>query len=303
MRPLRRRDRLDRRLADGRLRSRHVRAVARALAGAADTVVERSACAAEGPVGCDAVRVRGRHVRFDADPRAAGDDAKAAAALANDLAARGAPRLAETFAAAFAIAADDYGVYRLLSPPEGSDAPRVVAVAGRAATGKSTLARAVARRLAAPRVSTDRVRDALLDALPDRLAHELAWDPDFAAQVYGGVLERAAFALASGRSVVLDGCFRSPEQRSDAAALAARHGAVFVLAICESPPGEVAARLRHRDERDDVRPGSWREIADLASRSWEEPRDDEPGERRRIDTTWGRRAQLRALGLGPEARA
>jgi predicted kinase len=109
--------------------------------------------------------------------------------------------------------------------------------------------------------------------------------------------------LGSGRSVVLDGCFRSPEQRRDAAALAARHGAAFVLAICEAPPDEIAARLQHRDERDDVLPGSWQQIAELANRSWEEPRDDEPGERCRIDTHRRRRAQLRALGLRKDARA
>jgi predicted kinase len=296
---VRRRDRIDRRIAAGRLRGRHVRAVARALARPrSGRTIGRGRT--PGPLACDRVWVRGRRVRFGVDP---GDAAAGAAALARDLAARGARRHAELFAAAWSLATDGYGIYRFLAPPGDGAVPRLIAVGGRVATGKSTLAEAIARRIAAPQVSTDSVRAALLDPLPERVAHELAWEPDFAARVYGGVLARAELALASGRSVVLDGCFRSPEQRRDAAALAERHGAAFVFAVCNSPADEIAARLRHRDARDRVPPGSWRAVAEAANRWWEPPRDDEPGELLSVDTSRRRSAQLRAVGIGAEARA
>ncbi len=97
------------------------------------------------------------------------------------------------------------------------------------ATGKSTLARAVSRRLAAPRVEADRVGHALLTPLPDGVAHRRIWEGDFAARVYLGMFRRAGDVLAGGRPVVLDACFADAGRRAEAAALAARHGAALRL--------------------------------------------------------------------------
>jgi predicted kinase len=278
-------DRLDRRLAARRLSARHVRAVARALADLCE-----GPGPARGGLSCESVYVRRNAVHFAAAPgRIGGDEV---AALVHELAARGGARRAEQLAAAFALAADDYAFYRRLDPLDAE--PLVIATGGRVASGKSTVAKAVARRLAAPRVVADRVREALLE---DGSGHELAWAPDFGERVYAGLLARAEDALASRRTVVLDACFPTAARRRAAAALADRHGARFVFAHCDAPPEEMAARLHQRDVRDGEPAGSWEKIAIDLDAQWERPSAGEPGRPVRIDTHQKRSAWLRALGL------
>ena len=396
--PFRRRDRLDHRLDTGRLRGRHVRAVARALAVLHDgsevcgddepaapltlakrlrayagefaarrdtpgTAVDLQRLLAEqqhflidaieallervgtgrvrrvhGRIGCRSVWVGpAREVRFaEADPRARADVAEDVASLAIDLRARGVPRLAETLAAAYAWAADDYALYRVLDGyardaalrmalapasraavesrgPEPAAylraalttvhrAPIVIAIGGPVASGKSTLAKTVSRRLAAPRVEADRVRRALLEPLPDSVSHERSWDDDFAERVYRGMLRRATDVLHSGRPVVLDACFPDARRRGEAAALAARHAAEFVFVYCDAPTEAVEARLMRRATRDGGPTGGWRAIARIITEQWQPPSAGEPGRQVRIDTGRPRREWLRALGFGTEAR-
>jgi predicted kinase len=282
-------DRLDHRLAAGRLRGRHVRAVARALArrGAGD-----------GLLSCRDVSIgRPRRVRFAAaETRAAGAPAADALSLAQHLAWLGAARRAEQLLAAFALAADEYGVFAGLAPPVRG-AARVIAIGGLVASGKSTVAKAAARQLAAPRVVADRVREALLDDAGARDAHELVWRPEFGERVYAGVLARAGAVLASGRSVIVDACFPNEARRRAAEALAARHRARFVFGWCEAPREEVAERLRLRDARDGVAPGSWEKLARGVEAACEPPRS---GAYVAIDTSRPKRAWLDALGLAKE---
>jgi predicted kinase len=282
-------DRLDHRLAAGRLRGRHVRAVARVLAkrGAGD-----------GLLSCRDVSVgKRRRVGFTAAAtRTAGAPSADALALARHLVWLGAGRRAEQLLAAFALAADDYGVFAGVAPPPRG-APRLIAIGGLVASGKSTVAKAAARRLDAPRVVADRVRASLLDDAGERAAHELAWRPEFGELVYAGLLARAGVALASGRSVVLDACFPNEARRRAAEALAGRHGAGFTFAWCEAPRGVVAGRLRRRDARDGVATSSWEKLARGVEAACEPPR---PGAFVLIDTSRPERAWLRALGLAKE---
>jgi predicted kinase len=281
-------DRLDHRLAAGRLRGRHVRAVARAL-------VERGA--GDGLLSCRDVFVgRRRRVRIAAAQRAPGAPGADAISLARHLVWLGAPRRAEQLLAAFALAADEYAVFAGLPAPAGG-APCVVAIGGLVASGKSTVAKAAARRLGAPRVMADRVRAALLDDAGDEAAHELGWQPAFGERVYAGLFARAGAVLASGRSVVLDACFPSEARRRAAEALAGRHGATFVFGWCEAPREETSERLRRRDARDGVAPGSWEKLARGVEAACEPPR---PGATVALDTSQRKRVWLRALGLAKE---
>jgi predicted kinase len=235
-------------------------------------------------------------VRFAEPPgRVATEDV---AALVGALVAAGAPRRAEQLAAAYAFAADDYALYRKLTPLGGE--PLVVATGGGVACGKSTVAKAVSRRLAAPRIAGDRVRRALAAEAP---GHELAWAPSASARVYAGLLERADAVLTGRRSLVLDACFPTARERRAVAALAARHGARFVFACCDAPPAELAARLRLRDLRDAVAPGSWEKIASEIEARWEPPEAGEPGSVVHVDTSLSRAAWLQALGLATRERA
>ena len=228
--------------------------------------------------------------------RFAEDAATHPIALARDLESRGAERLAEQLLTAYALAADDYGVLRKLAAPARGEA-LVIAVGGLVASGKSTVAKLVSRRLGAPRVVADRVRRALLEEAGDGLAHELTWEADFGARVYAGMLARAADVLASGRSVVLDACFPTEAQRDAVAGLAVRHGARFVFVHCDAPREDFVARFGLRDARDGVAPGSWAKLAHEVEARWEPPRR---GAHAHLDTSLPRAAWLRALGLAKE---
>ena len=150
-------------------------------------------------------------------------------------------------------------------------APLVIAIGGAVATGKSTLARVVSRRLAAPRVEADRVGHALLAPLPDGVAQRRIWEGDFAERVYLGMLRRADDVLAGGRPVVLDACYADARRRAEAAALAARHGVEFVFVHCDAPPEQVEARLARRDSRDGGPDGGWPAIARSVTEQWQAP--------------------------------
>jgi len=250
---------------------------------------------------------------------AVGDVAEDVAALTLALRARGAERRAEQLAAAYALAVDDYAIYRVLEFYERAAAlalaaargsgeradgvaavraalarrrgPLVIAVGGAVASGKSTIAKTIARRLAAPRVVADRVRDALLDSGRAHGVHEALWPrsfaPDFAERVYAGMLRRAADVLASGRPVVLDACFPAARLRQSVAALAEQQAVPYAFVHCDAPPAAIEARLRKRDVRDGTS-GDWQALAArLAARS--EP----PGpDWLRIDTSSPRVAWL-----------
>ena len=370
------RHRLDRRLADGRLRPRHVRAVAAAIAarrercelapdaagpGTPDALAQRLAeraaqleaqrnpelraslgvllayqrlfledgeallrervaagriGALHGALSCASVCVEGgARVRFGAPaPDATGDAAADVARLALDLRARGGSRHAEALVAAYALAADDHGLYPVLAfyerdaacelalaEPSGDadpsrharaalatpgGPPLLVAAGGGAASGKSEVAKALAQRLAAPRVVAARVSAALFGAASNAPVHELWLEPGAAERLYQGVWQRAGAVLASGRSVVLDACLPTAKLRRDAAALAERHGARFVFVQCAPPGAAVQARLRAR--------GWDAAAAELAAR-WSPPGADAPGELLRIDSAQPREEWLAAL--------
>lgn len=210
------------------------------------------------------------------------------AALALDLRARGAHRRAEQLLAAWALAADDYEIFRSFGLADGTTPPLSIATGGAVAAGKSTLAKALSRRIAAPVVVADRVREALLAPLGEAVAHEIGWTREFGERVYDAVFDRADAVLASGRSVVIDACFPRQAQRRAAAALAERHGARFVFVHCDPAPAEIEARLSKREARDG---GEWRSLAASAA-AWEPLRADEPGRHLRLTSN---RAWRRAL--------
>jgi uncharacterized protein len=123
-------------------------------------------------------------------------------------------------------------------------------VGGMPGSGKSTLSGALADRLEATLLSSDRLRKELAGIPPERPAAagygEGLYTPEWTARTYGALLDRAAALLASGESVVLDATWSTAEQRA-----AARHVAEFtsadLVALHCQVPGEVsAARLSTR---------------------------------------------------------
>lgn len=195
--------------------------------------------------------------------------------------------------------------------------PVVVAMGGAVASGKSTLARALADRLALPRVVADRVRDHLLRGSGPhgsrrphgetagmggggaRGVHEVDWvqafAPGFQARVYAELLRRAAAVVGSGRAVVLDACFPRPREREAARALAQRHGLGFVWVECRVDGDTWRARLAERDAASPD--GGWGEIAARLQDSRVGPDEDElrAGEHVIVDTGRPLEESLEAL--------
>ena len=95
--------------------------------------------------------------------------------------------------------------------------PVLVAVGGVIASGKSTLATALGREMAAPVIESDRTRKQMIGVSPTKQILDAAWQgtyaPEMTERVYAEILRRAEFVLASGRSVILDASFRSRGSR------------------------------------------------------------------------------------------
>jgi FMN phosphatase YigB (HAD superfamily)/predicted kinase len=153
--------------------------------------------------------------------------------------------------------------------------PFVVAVGGQVASGKSTLAKTLADRMAIPRVIADRVRDQLLHGTPGREIHESQWsesfEPGFHERVYSELFRRAEMALASGRAVVLDGCFARARDRTEAQSLARRHHAPFHFVELRISDETQRERLAIRDAAQNG--SGWLTIAKTLTAEWE-PTDE-----------------------------
>jgi putative hydrolase of the HAD superfamily len=166
--------------------------------------------------------------------------------------------------------------------PDGRSAPPVlVVVAGEVASGKSTVARALADRIGAETIEGDRVRDEMLGNVADQAALWDAFTPEFEVRVYEEVLRRAGQRLASGRRVILDGCFPQTVRRISARAAARRFGAPFLYVDCVASPDVIRRRIEERDAAGS-HPG-WAWIHDRVEAHREPLTGVEPDEVRRVD--------------------
>jgi aminoglycoside phosphotransferase family enzyme/predicted kinase len=131
--------------------------------------------------------------------------------------------------------------------------PTLVAMTGLSGTGKSTIARRLARAFGARRFASDDVRK---DLAGIKGAAPAPWGEgiyrlEWTRATYDRLFALAEAHLSAGASVVLDASFLVAEQREHAAAVAARSGARLVLVetICDEET--VAARLATRAQRGD----------------------------------------------------
>ena len=149
-------------------------------------------------------------------------------------------------------------------------APRVIAIGGWMAAGKSTVAELVGDLLAAPIIDADRTRKSMLGVASTRFVGESAWkgayDPAFTEQVYAELYRRAGVVLDAGRSVVLDASFRSPAMRAAARALAEKHGTPFLMIECRAPAEVCRERLVAREQGTHVSDGRLQVFDDFIAR-------------------------------------
>ncbi len=143
--------------------------------------------------------------------------------------------------------------------------PTLLVVAGPPASGKSTLASALAHAGDIPLLSSDRVRRSSLAVPVGAHAPGTAYAPEARRQVYEALGERASTALRSG-SVVVDATFGEPGQR-DAflAGLSRADRDRTRVVVCEAPLDVRIARARARaaagDDPSDAGPDVVRRLA------------------------------------------
>jgi hypothetical protein len=166
------------------------------------------------------------------------DSCVPAAGLSADLARLGYPELAERLLAAYAGESDDYALYRVVDYHVRDRAcararerqldfactsvrrplpPVVVALGGLVASGKSTMARAIADRMVSPRIVGDHVRAFRMGATPSHeptTAERLGDSSGLRQARRRAFFAAAECVLDSGRAVVLDAGFPSARRRA-----------------------------------------------------------------------------------------
>lgn len=135
-------------------------------------------------------------------------------------------------------------------------------MAGLMGSGKSFLARGLARRLGARLVRSDVVRKELLAIEPTKRHPDPfgqgIYTPDMTSRTYDRLLELAAAALREGESVIIDASFKDRLRRADASETACMLGADFFLIECVCPERIIKERLEARQaDPDEPSDGRW----------------------------------------------
>jgi uncharacterized protein len=176
--------------------------------------------------------------------------------------------------------------------------PRVVVIGGLIASGKSHKAKAVSELLQCPSVATDRVRK----QLHHTHAHQTmntgsfigAYSDAATEATYTAVLSHALHVLHSGRSVVLDGTFRTAAERRRVVELCQSHGAPLYFVECVADEATLRRRLQTREQRANI--SDAREpLLDDFMRRYQAPTVDEVGQLCRLDTALPDAEQTRIL--------
>ena len=123
--------------------------------------------------------------------------------------------------------------------------PRVICVTGLAASGKSTLAEALATAAGRTVLSSDRIRKLRAGLDPYTRAAARAYRDGESRAVYAELGERAAAAVHRDGSVVVDATFRRATD-ADAFAAASQAATAAAWLVCEAPPAVLLERARIR---------------------------------------------------------
>jgi hypothetical protein len=128
--------------------------------------------------------------------------------------------------------------------------PRLVAIGGLSGSGKSSLAARLAPKLGLPPgarvLRSDVLRKRRFGLMPEERLPPAAYRPEVTAEVYHGLCERAAAALASGYAAVIDAvALREPERRAFAE-VAQKASVPFTGLWLDAPPETMRARIGTR---------------------------------------------------------
>jgi predicted kinase len=149
--------------------------------------------------------------------------------------------------------------------------PCLILVGGLPGTGKSTLARSLAKRANFDVIRSDLVRKELANRSSDiqqlSAFEEGIYAPEWTARTYAECLRRAEQLLFEGKRVLVDASFRQEEQRRRFLETAVRWAVPGIFLHCQAEPEIVQQRLR--DRRGDASDADWSIYLQKAQR-WEE---------------------------------
>jgi predicted kinase len=128
--------------------------------------------------------------------------------------------------------------------------PLLIAVMGLPASGKTSLATALAVRLGVRHLSSDLIRKELAGMRPTERPDEAGrpdlYGVDMTRRTYAALRRHAARELRTGRSVIVDATFGSAEERAALQRLARRAGARLLVLYCRADEATLRARLAAR---------------------------------------------------------
>lgn len=129
--------------------------------------------------------------------------------------------------------------------------PAMIAMTGLSGTGKSTLARVIARMTGATLLDTDIIRKdaAYLGGDLARARGEDIYTPEWTRRTYDRMIREGAASVGEGRAAILDGTFLDPELREQAAGAARAAGVPFILleVTCDDAVARQRVEARFRD--------------------------------------------------------
>ena len=140
--------------------------------------------------------------------------------------------------------------------------PALVVVCGLPASGKSTIAQALAERSGFAVFNSDVLRKRLAGKAPATRAgaawNEGIYTPESSAATYAALLDAAAGEIEHGNGVIIDATFREDAERARMRDLARRMAVPIVFAECVVSDGQAKARMAARAlEPDAISDATW----------------------------------------------
>lgn len=169
----------------------------------------------------------------------------------------------------------------------GLPRPPMVVTMGLPASGKTTLARALAGRLGLVHLSSDMARKTMAGIEPTQRGGDAfgsgLYEPAMTRRTYAALRRDAARWLRRGRGVVVDATFGNPGERTQMQQLAHRLGTDLYVVLCNADDATLIARLERRATEQGV-------VSDARIELWPElraaftPPDEQPSVLR-VDAT------------------